>query len=53
MPVKEAAEYLAALADLIEYHPGLADESRSLREFLDGQSTLGRSAAIQENLSAA
>lgn len=48
MPVTEAAEYLDGLADLIEYHPALADEFNSLRGFLDGECLLGRSGALRE-----
>lgn len=47
MPLAEAAAYLEGLAGLIEYHPALADEVRSLREFLDGACLLGRSSALR------
>jgi hypothetical protein len=48
MPLNEARDYLDGLADLIEYHPGLADERQALYDLLTGECTLVKSRAVTE-----
>ena len=50
MPLADAEKHLSRLADLIEYHPGLADEFKALNELLDAQSLLGKSTALKQTL---
>ena len=47
LPLAEATTYLDNLGDLIEYHPGFADELRYIRETVEGEFMLGRSPALK------
>ena len=46
MPFAEARDYLKNLADLIEHHPGLADEHKQLMDLAEADYQLGRSPAV-------
>ena len=50
MPLAEAAQYLSDLADMIEHHPGLADEHRALMGLADAECWLGKSGAMDVRL---
>ncbi len=50
LPFAEAVEFLGNLAALIEYHPGLAEEFKTLHELTDAECGLGRSAAVMTQL---
>ena len=52
MPFAEARDYLKNLADLIEHHPGLADEHKQLMDLAEADYQLGRSPAVIAALNA-
>ena len=53
MPLQQAIVFLDGICDLIEYHPGLADEREALEKMLEGQAMIGNSAAAKTHLHAA